>query len=214
MKRKERTPPLEQKIVDVFFRCIYKYGLSSSTIRVIAKEANIKPTAIQYYFPLKENLINRLIQNIHKKITSGIESSYSPSDPPEIKLEKILINMENFILKEKYLSIVYVSLLLNDGLRNPLIRKFFVKQIKTMLNPMEKLLNEGIKKGIFNKELKINSNSLARSFIIFARGCIIQELLEENITNIKRDIKFFQDNIKKVLLKEKPQKMIHKKTFP
>ena len=129
MKRKERTPPLEQKIVDVFFRCIYKYGLSSSTIRVIAKEANIKPTAIQYYFPLKENLINRLIENIHKKIISNIESSYSPSDPPEIKLEKILINMENFILKEKYLSIVYVSLLLNDGLRNPLIRKFFVKDV-------------------------------------------------------------------------------------
>ncbi len=200
MKRNETILPLEQRIIDVCFRCIYKYGVSRSTIRIIAKEANIKPTAIQYYFPQKENLLNRLIENLHEKIISSFESSYSPSDPPEIKLEKILINMQDFILKKKPINTVYLSLLLNDGVRNPSIKKIFVEQIKRMLNSVEKMLNEGIEKGIFNKEENINS--IARSFIIFARGCAIQGLLEGSDKNVKGDINLFKRNIKKILLNQ------------
>lgn len=198
MKGNKTIPPLEQRIIDVFFKCIYKYGLSNSTIRVIAKEAKIKPTAIQYYFPLKENLINKLIENIHEKIISSIESSYSPLDPPEIKLQKVLKNLEIYLLKSKELQVVYITLLLAEGIRNPLSRKVFVEKIKRMLNTTEEVLKEGAEKGIFNG---VNIDDMARSFIIFARGCALQGLLEKTNKHIKRDIKFFSENIKKILFK-------------
>jgi AcrR family transcriptional regulator len=198
MKRKERTHPLEQRIIDVSLKCIYKYGLSNSTIRFIAKEAKIKPTAIQYYFPLKENLINKLIENIHEEIISSIESSYSPLDPPEIKLQKVLKNLEIYLLKRKVLQVVYITLLLAEGIRNPLSRRVFVEKINRVLNTTKEVLKEGAEKGVFNE---VNIDDVARSFIIFARGCAIQGLLEKTNKYIKRDINFFFENIKKILFK-------------
>jgi len=67
MARKEskgKSPERRAEIIDAFYRCIAKRGYSSTSVRDIAAEANIKASAIYYYFENKDDILYTLADHI------------------------------------------------------------------------------------------------------------------------------------------------------
>lgn len=54
---REAFTDTEEKIINAAIQCIEKYGIKDTTIRKIAKEADVNSAAISYYFRNKDNLI-------------------------------------------------------------------------------------------------------------------------------------------------------------
>lgn len=54
----KKIDPTQRKteIVEAAFRLIYKIGFEKTTLREIAKEANLSLSSVQYFFPLQKNI--------------------------------------------------------------------------------------------------------------------------------------------------------------
>lgn len=192
---------MEKKILDAFFSCVYKYGLSNSTIRTVAKEAGISPFVIQYYFKTKENLINSFMLNLTEQITASIKSSFSPEDSPEEKLQGLFDDMKQYILKRKK-ALTVVCNLYPESVRNSAIRKICHQSDEKIINTATEVIDEGVRKGVFNH---VNPKSVAKTFVFFVLGCGIFRLTQDKhyeSNEILEDIEYFICTTKKTLLKK------------
>jgi AcrR family transcriptional regulator len=103
---------IETKIFEAANNVFLKYGIDSATMGQIADETGISRTSLNYYFRSKNQLVDKVHNNLKNKITPAISS---------------LLNDENMPLIEKIELFVdeYIDLII----KNPLVPSFIAWEL-------------------------------------------------------------------------------------
>jgi AcrR family transcriptional regulator len=60
--RKRKTDTRRKEIAEALYRCIVRRGYASTTVRDIAREANVRPGIIHHYFDSKDEILSALTE--------------------------------------------------------------------------------------------------------------------------------------------------------
>jgi AcrR family transcriptional regulator len=71
MGRKSMADENRLKIVQAFYRCVVNEGFAKSSIRKVAKEAEVLPSTLHHYFRDRNEMISETVEYFTKLISSG-----------------------------------------------------------------------------------------------------------------------------------------------
>jgi AcrR family transcriptional regulator len=155
---------------------IVEKSYSDITIKDIAEKANISTGLLFYYFKSKEEIFIETLNWVHAKIAKRLEKKLADVLNP---VEKLIIRIEDSFLSIKENRRFYLFYLdfLREGARN---KKFEVSNNKFNILAKEKsvkILEDGIKQGVFRKDLNIDDASAIIKALI--DGLLIQWLFDK-----------------------------------
>jgi len=137
----------KDKILAAAVYLFNQYGLPNVKLQNIADECNISVGNLAYHFQYKEDLINRIADNINADI--------SPLVTNEIQFP-LLIDFDNQLSKY-YALINQFAFFFLDVVElersYPMIHERRVKYINMMIDQIYQWINENVQKGIFQKEI-------------------------------------------------------------
>jgi AcrR family transcriptional regulator len=184
-------------IINALFQCIYKDGANNVTMRKIALQANVSLGTIHYHFKTKENIFGECIQAIFSELIKNIEKRYKPEDPPEVKLKEFLTEGKEFTVREKQLYLLYLDVCA-FCLRNDKMTDVFIEWHKKVTGIMTTILEDGIKKGIFNK---VDTDTISNLFYFFTDGIGLHWCIQRERIDIDRYYEIVFDFIRKTIIK-------------
>lgn len=129
-------------------------GFAGTSIREIAKEANVNISMISYYFGSKEKLYEKLFEFRMNESLSFSEDVIANNTLDE--WEKMVLVMNRYADRVKKLKPFYLIMqreqLVN---RNPVIYEFLKQSKKKFLGIYEELIKKGIERKIFTKNPRL-----------------------------------------------------------
>jgi len=72
------------------FKTILEKGVSATTIRTIAINANLNPGIIHYYFRSKDHLLSRLLEILYEKATDNMKAIFAANLSPIETIDALL----------------------------------------------------------------------------------------------------------------------------
>ena len=128
-------------------------GFDGTSIREIAKKANINIAMVSYYFGSKEKLLESLIIFRTSDLRLQLENLFSEDLSPMEKVEKLI----DLYIKRIYQNRCMYQILHFEFSSNKRLMDFkvFTDMKKQNLLSLKKIINEGQDKGVFSKDVNI-----------------------------------------------------------
>lgn len=190
-------------------RLFAEKGFDGTSIRDIAKEANVNIAMISYYFGSKEKMLEALMFSRMAGLKEQLLSLANENLTPLEKIEKLIEIYVGRICKNRGIyKIMYFEL---NNQQRASSMGVFTELKKSNLEQIEKIIREGQEKGMFNKNINIPliPTTVVGTFFHFnLNSGFYMELLgmktEAELDNyIKNDLtKHIQQTIKALLLHE------------
>ena len=141
------------KIFQVAEKLFAEKGYDGTSIRDIAKEANINVAMVSYYFGSKEKMLEALIYFRTSDLKMQLDNLVKEPLEPLEKINKLISLYIERINKNKCIyQILHFEL--SSKKRTINIQSFTdVKRANLLL--LEKIINEGQEKGVFRKDINI-----------------------------------------------------------
>ena len=140
----------EKIIIDAARKRFGRYGFSKVTMDEIASDVELGKASLYYYFPTKESIFNQVISEEQNELANEIETIISKNIPSSEKLMEYVKVRINFFQKLVNLGTLSVhSFYDSKSIYKKLFSEFEAKEFGFM----QTILNEGIKKGEFRKDL-------------------------------------------------------------
>jgi AcrR family transcriptional regulator len=99
MGRKNMADENRQKIVQAFYRCVVNDGFAKASIRKVAKEAGVLPSALHHYFKDRDEMISETVEYFTELLSEGFltqkESNNSLGKGLEYIFSSAMINDEH-----------------------------------------------------------------------------------------------------------------------
>lgn len=147
-----------EKLIEVARQLFVHKGLENTTMNDIANASEKGRRTIYTYFRNKKEIYNAVLEHESDKMVAGMkEIAYSDLDPATKLRRFLILRLEHGTLISSPYSVIK-SLFKLDLRRMERMRRMVIDKEIVMLN---KILDEGISKGIFNKDRAM----LAGSFI-------------------------------------------------
>ena len=174
----------KEELLEIAYKLFVTKGYDNTSVDEIISEANIAKGTYYYYFTSKEEMLDQVINNIiEKEITIAKEYLNKPLTV-EQKLIGIITSLRP---SDNETSIVEA---LNDENNLKMHKKYSKKLIESATTILKEVIQEGIKKGIFNCD---NIEERIKVILI-----ISDELFDNNKFN-KKEIEVFIDTVEKIL---------------
>ncbi len=143
----------QRYILEVAEKLIADNGFDGTSIRDIAKEANINIAMISYYFGSKEKLLEALFEMRGKEVTLKLENLMQDNDLSSIEKVNILIDsyIDKIINQQCFHRIMIRQQVSDNGIISGKI--FETKKRNHEL--IQQLIKHGQKKGDFKKNIDI-----------------------------------------------------------
>ncbi len=143
-------------ILKVAEEVISEKGFESASIREISKRANINLAMVSYYFGSKEKLMEALF--IQKARQFKITTELTLKDESLGPLEKMITLFENYFEKV-FSNFAFHKIMLKEiSYLDSTVVYDQIKKMKTSnFDVITQVLDEGIKKGIFNPQITTDS---------------------------------------------------------
>ena len=108
-KNTGKSPERRAEIISALYRCIVKNGYLNTSVRDIAREANVKSGVIHYYFESKEEILEKLMEDIIEKYQQSFLSLYERhrSVSPRERLRLIIEFLFSKLAREKEMNRVF-----------------------------------------------------------------------------------------------------------
>lgn len=148
-------------ILDTATKVFAEKPFNQVTMRNIAKEVGITPTAIYRYFPNKHTLFAEIYIKVGKEITKELFSSIETSS--SFCIEEVAVNyIKHFYFADQHLKII-MQFMLDDMISNELWKN---------INSINRLFTDQIEK-LFKKHNKsVDAKIFAQSFIAALNGIL------------------------------------------
>ncbi len=173
----DKQENIKDHIITIATRIFSKFGFRKTTINDIAEEMGKGKSSIYYYFKSKEEIYKEVIQReaeLFKKevYDNVINTSQNPKD-----------KLRNYVLKRmKFLKelVNFNEALRNDYLKSlPFIEKLREKYDYEEFEAIKGILDEGIKKGIFNVT---ETEFAATAFVTAMKGLEVPLFIKNDYT--------------------------------
>jgi AcrR family transcriptional regulator len=147
-----------KEIVETARKIISSSGMQSLTINAIAKELKLTDGALYRHFKGKHEIIEMLIEDIGDTLLSAIESATVNIEDPIKKLENILSCHLSYAEQRRGVSFLIITETLN--IKDRKLQKMMMDVLRNYLNKIETIIEDGIHKGIFNKDIDLHSSGI------------------------------------------------------
>lgn len=144
-----------KEIIETARKIISSSGMQSLTINAIAKELKLTDGALYRHFRNKHEIIEMLIEDIEDTLLGAIESAAVNIEDPVKKLENILSCHLSYAEQRRGVSFLIITETLN--IKDRKLQKLMMNVLQNYLNKIETIIEEGIKKGIFDKNIDLHS---------------------------------------------------------
>ena len=198
------------QILQVTEKLFAEKGFDGTSIRDIAKQANINIAMVSYYFGSKEKMLEALIYSRISDMKLQLESLFKEAISPVEKINKLIELYIHRINKNKGIyQILHFELTTK---KREIDLKSFAEVKKQNFEIIKKIIVEGQEKGIFKKDINlilIPSSILGPFFHFQMNRLNYEEMLDlktdEAYDNyIKNELtKHIQQTIQSLLLHEK-----------
>jgi AcrR family transcriptional regulator len=198
------------QILQVTEKLFAEKGFDGTSIRDIAKQANINIAMVSYYFGSKEKMLEALIYSRISDMKLQLESLFKEAISPVEKINKLIELYIHRINKNKGIyQILHFEL---TSKKREIDLKSFAEVKKQNFEIIKKIIVEGQEKGIFKKDINlilIPSSILGPFFHFQMNRLNYEEMLDlktdEAYDNyIKNELtKHIQQTIQSLLLHEK-----------
>lgn len=136
-----------EKIIKVATKLFAKYGFAGTSMDEISEKVGIKKASLYHHFPSKQDIYFVLIDKVLTEILDIFQISFTSDD--------IIKDSEQFFKKiMDYISNNqdYVKILIREILdENVPVRQLSQEYVPKLLNFGERILEEGVKKGVFRE---------------------------------------------------------------
>ena len=152
-------------------------GLSGSSIRDIAKEANVNSSMISYYFDGKEGLYRACIEEIGANRMAFFEQILTPpntKDELRVKMTMFLENMFTLIFEDRDTGLMIIREY--DRVNSP-AGEVFTKSFLQLFDLLKDFFTHAQKKKLISK----NTDALTLAFLFF--GSITSQMRLDHIKN-------------------------------
>ena len=100
----------EQIIIIEALKLFRKQSYFNTSMSQIAEACGLQKGSLYHYFPSKEDLMRKVIKNVHEYFKTNVFShAYDKSEAPHKRLENLFYSAEKVFLNEEVFSIVHVS---------------------------------------------------------------------------------------------------------
>ena len=141
------------QILQVAEKLFAEKGFDGTSIRNIAKDAQINIAMVSYYFGSKEKMLEALILYRISDLKMQIENLYKEAISPEEKINKLIELYINRINKNKCIyQILHFEL---TSKKRGISLKSFTEVKKSNLEYLKKIISEGQEKGVFRKDINV-----------------------------------------------------------
>lgn len=177
-------------ILEIAEELFCRFGSKNTTVRLIAKKANISPAMLNYYFGSKENLFLLIFENKIKQFKESMTSYIIRDEIVSVQL----FNYANFYINLIVDNIAFYRLMMREKLLNEnervvnLIDSYFKSNMQVFRSILDKGIDE---KKIENIDADIFTMILSGVFfhLVFNNGEVIYVLDLKEIVKIKQHIK-------------------------
>jgi AcrR family transcriptional regulator len=197
----------QQNILQVAEKLFAEKGFDGTSIRDIAKEANINIAMISYYFGSKEKMLEALVLSRMADLKILLTNLAKETTSPLEKIEKLIELYVSRICNNRGIyKIMYFELNTQQRLKS---MEVFSEIKKSNLEQIAKIITEGQEKGMFSKKVNttlIPTTIVGTFFHFNLNDTFYTELLGLKTDNeldhyIKNDLtKHIQQTIKALLL--------------
>lgn len=150
----KRTGAKYDAIIDAAVRVIAENGYHSAQVSKIAREANVADGTIYLYFENKDDVLISLFREKMGLFVSETEKALDKIDSPiEQLLELIRLHFKN--LEQDYKLAVVTQIELRQS--NPELRKRINAVLKNYLDVIDRVIDGGIKQGIFRADVDVRN---------------------------------------------------------
>ena len=199
----------QQNILQVAEKLFAEKGFDGTSIRDIAKDANVNVAMISYYFGSKEKMLESLVLSRMADLKILLTNLANESTSPLEKIEKLIELYIGRICKNRGIyKIMYFELNTQQRVKS---MEVFSEIKKSNLEQIAKIITEGQEKGVFSKNVNVAliPTTIVGTFFHFnLNAYFYMELLglktdAELDRYIKTDLtKHIQQTIKALLLHE------------
>ena len=156
-------------------------GISSSTMKDIAKEANIGKGTIYEYFKSKDDMIFSAFSLFIEEGKISINRIKSLTDSPEEKLRKALLFFREIVKEEGLRTFEIMFDFWAMGIKEKKYRSDFYKYLKDFYSGyrdvFSNIIKEGQMKGVFKKN--VSPEDIGAMIIGMLDGLMVQWILDE-----------------------------------
>ncbi|MCS7213861.1 MAG: TetR/AcrR family transcriptional regulator [Candidatus Calescibacterium sp.] len=146
-KVRKRGQKTREKIIKVATKLFGKYGFAGTSMDEISEKVGIKKASLYHHFPSKQDIYFELIDKVLTEILDIFQISFTSDDiikDSEMFFEKIM----DYISKNQDYIKILVRELLDENIP---IRQLSQEYVPKLLNFGEKIIGEGVRKGIFRE---------------------------------------------------------------
>lgn len=190
MKRKVKEYVIrEAEFLETGRDMFFSRGYANTSINDIIGKMGVAKGTFYHYFDSKEDLLDKIVSNFIDKITVNVESIVNNMEIGAVeKFNTAYNSIRNLKIENMELMILLMNVLYSN--ENILLRhKMFKLTIQRMAPVWAKIIDQGIKEGVFNC-----SSPIETAEVIFA----ISTYLNEDIVQMFSSIKNNPGNIKKI----------------
>jgi len=189
----------KNQILEATFHCIYEQGIAGMSTRSIAKKAGVFQANLQYYFKSKEKLLREFMEILFDRMIFDVQRRFEKADPPEKKLECIMEAGRDFATRQREMFIVFISCWSLCS-RNPSLRRSLSRLYLRFLNVFNEVLEEGEKRGLFNK---VKKETISVFIISFVQGLsLLRWNMPQKSFRVNEHYEMFADSLRSLIIKK------------
>lgn len=77
--------PRDSEVLDIAIKTFYRYGYAASSVQMIADELGILKGSLYYYMRGKEDLLYRVLRDVHRQLSVILEEAQTDTDTPPLE---------------------------------------------------------------------------------------------------------------------------------
>lgn len=163
-----------EQILQAAYRCLAQKSINGTRMKDIAREAGVSQGVIHYYFQTKENLLNELLAwSLQEYLQGALDKINTQKDP--VKRLKALFTYQKQVVRDRpdLMEVFYDFWV--QGTKQPDIRDKMKEQFQLYRDFVNKIIKEGVDKGVFKQEVMDFVPGLTVSLL---EGFAIQQVLD------------------------------------
>ncbi len=170
-----RTQEKRQIILDAALKTFVRRGYPETTVSEIASIAGVAEGTLYNYFRNKEDILLALFDEKWGNIIGEIKNKIQHLDNPNDKLKAIFSTVIRMFKKDRYLAEIFLIDIKQSSI---FLNNYTINRITEFVNLIERILEEGKRKGIYRKDL----DTRVAKMVIFgaAQGILLSWVLSES----------------------------------
>ena len=195
MGRKSMADENRLKIVQAFYRCVVNEGFAKSSIRKVAKEAEVLPSTLHHYFKDRNEMISETVEYFTKLISSGFVTKKQQKDGNELMSEGLEYIFSSAMINNEHTGFFLECMA--EARHNPKVRESISKLFCHFREVITDQLSDN---KVFKNLDDPQKKAFASMIIAMHEGVELQWFADSNAVSMGDSLNFTKMFMEKILM--------------